>query len=101
MKRYRDISKEMDEQGIREHVGALIYREIRGFEKPLKENDLHEDYMDELIYEGVNFWLKTDTITIEEIASALLVGIEDYINGETGVKEAYDLFTYGLDKLLA
>lgn len=99
VKRFREIRKEMAEQGIREYIGALIYMEIEKFEEALKENDLHEDYMNELVYEGVNVWLKTDSITLDEITQALWLGLEDYISGETGVKEAYDLFNYGLDKL--
>ena len=99
VKRFREIRKEMAEQGIREYIGALIYMEIECFEEPLQEKNLNEDYMDELVYEGVNVWLKTDSITIEEISHALSIGLEDYISGEISIKESYDLFNYGLDKL--
>ena len=90
----------MADQGVREYVGALIYMEIEEFEEPLEENDFKKDYMDDLVYTGVNVWLKEGTITLDEITRSLWVGLDDYINGETGVKEPYDLIDYGLDKTL-
>jgi len=100
MRRYKEIRENMRKEGVRVYVCAMIYMEIEAFETPLKENDLHDDFMDELVYAGADVWLKEDAITMDEITRALWIALDDYINGKTGIKDPFGFIDYGLDQVL-
>lgn len=100
MERYKEIRENIRQEGLRNYIGAMIYMEIEEFEEALQENDLHEDFMDELVYAGVDVWMKEGAITLDELTRALWIGLDDYIHDKTGIKDAYEFIDYGLDKVL-
>ena len=100
VKRYKEIRENIRQEGLRVYIGAMIYMEIEEFEEGLKEKGLNDDFMDELVYSGVDVWMTEDAITLDELTRALWLGLDDYIHDKTGIKDAYEFIDYGLDRIL-